>query len=122
MRACIRLSWPDKLLNPNSRAHWAKKHQKQKAYKLEGWGEAVALGLSVREALAASERINVEIEFYPPDHRSRDEDNAVASLKYALDGISKGIGVDDSRFRISHRFMEPVKGGAVMIYLSGGQS
>lgn len=57
-----------------------------------------------REAVEASfvesgpwERAVATVTFFWPDHRRRDEDNAVASLKAAYDGIvDAGLIVDDN--------------------------
>jgi hypothetical protein len=112
----IELSWPPSVLNPNIKAHWRTKHQWAKVYKHEAY---ILSKKGYRFALMAEEPINVHVIFYPPDNRHRDEDNMLASLKAALDGIAQAIGVDDRWFRISHEVGEVVKEGAVIVRLTG---
>lgn len=64
-------------------------------------------------------KIFVWIDFYPPDRRRRDEDNAIAAMKHGLDGVANAIGVDDSRFKLVPYFHEQI-GGMVKIRLTAG--
>lgn len=113
----IVLPWPDKRLSPNARQHWAvlakvKKQARHDAYILA----TVALSLKSKKAIAAIEgHIPIEVRFYPPDKRHRDDDNMVASFKAARDGIADSLGVDDRRFRPVYRFMDPLPPGRVEI-------
>ena len=113
----IVLPWPDKRLSPNARQHWAvlakvKKQARADAHILA----TVALSLKDKRAIAAgSGKIPIEVRFYPPDNRHRDDDNAIASFKAARDGIADSIGVDDKRFQPVYRFMEPDKPGRVEV-------
>jgi hypothetical protein len=59
--------------------------------------------------------IAVHLAFHPPDKKPRDEDNMLASMKAALDGIAMALGVNDRWFRLSHEVGEAVKGGSVEI-------
>jgi hypothetical protein len=59
--------------------------------------------------------IKIKIEWYPKTRHRFDEDNAIASLKGALDGIAKAWDVDDSRFTYEFHKMPPVKGGKVVV-------
>ena len=60
--------------------------------------------------------LHVWIDGYPTDRRRRDADGLLSSLKAALDGIAKAMGVDDSRF-VPHPWIkdEVRKGGEVRI-------
>lgn len=113
----IVLPWPDKRLSPNARQHWAvlakvKKQARADAHILA----TVALSLKDKRAIAAgSGKIPIEVRFYPPDNRHRDDDNAIASFKAARDGIADSIGVDDRRFQPVYRFMDPDKPGRVEV-------
>ena len=72
----IVLPWPDKRLNPNARLHWrAKVGPKQSARIAAEWATAAAKGYrDTKEALAAHDGpIPVEMRFYPPDRRHRDD-------------------------------------------------
>lgn len=110
----VTLPWPPKELNPNQKPHWAKKNDIAKKYK-------AACGWACKEAkLKAPEtdgKIFVWIDFYPPDRRRRDEDNAISAMKHGLDGVAKAIGVDDSRFKLMPYFHEQI-GGMVKIRLT----
>ncbi len=113
----IVLPWPDKRLSPNARQHWAvlakvKKQARADAHILA----TVALSLKDKRAIAAGDgKIPIEVRFYPPDNRHRDDDNAIASFKAARDGIADSIGVDDRRFQPVYRFMDPDKPGRVEV-------
>jgi hypothetical protein len=52
--------------------------------------------------------ISVTYTFYPPNVRVRDDDNFVASMKGARDGIADALDVDDSIF-----VTQPVEWGEV---------
>lgn len=113
----ITLPWPDRRLNPNARMHFralaaVKKQARTDAHILA----TVAIPLSAKRAIAAGDgKIPIEVRFYPPDNRHRDDDNAIASFKAARDGIADSIGVDDRRFRPVYRFMDPDKPGRVEV-------
>jgi len=59
--------------------------------------------------------LSLVIEFAPPDRRSRDDDNLIASFKSGRDGIAEALGIDDARFHTKHSFSAPIKGGAVCV-------
>ena len=104
----IILPWPDKILSPNDRSHWVKKAKakakaKHDAYYLAG-------------QKPPGESFHLLITFCPPDNRSRDIDNCLASCKAALDGIAERWGVNDKLFSpITICFGPVMKGGAVKI-------
>lgn len=52
----------------------------------------------------------VHLEFYPPNKRSRDWDNLLASMKSGLDGLADGLGVNDSLFRPSVAVADAIGG------------
>ena len=105
------LSWPDKTLNPNVRAHWAVK-RKAKKWAASGWH--VELN-PFRKNLLGQRKFNVR--FQPPDKRRRDVDNVIASLKHMQDTLATFCGCDDSQLRIQWpvEFEGPVKGGRVIL-------
>lgn len=116
----ITLSWPDKRLSPNARLHWrAKVGPKQSAKINAGWATVAAKGFhETRERLAEGDGpILMTITFFPPDKRSRDDDNMIGSLKAARDAVAETLGVDDRRFRPTYQFAEPCKPGRVEIAL-----
>lgn len=90
----ITLSWPNRLLSPNDRSHWAKKAPLKAAYRQEGYLKAKQHAL-----LSPLERHHVTLIFYPPSNRHYDIDNLLACLKSGLDGIADGLGINDKLFR-----------------------
>jgi len=116
----ISLPWPDKRLSPNARLHWrAKVGPKQAAKIAAGWATVAAKGFyDAKEALALSDGpIPVEMRFYPPDARLRDDDNMIGSMKAARDGIADALGVDDRRFRPHYFFEAPEKPGRIEVFI-----
>ena len=98
----ITLPYPDKILSPNARAHFmAVARAKKKARESACWATIAAAGSKANLAeYIQMETITLAIAFYPVDNRRRDIDNALASLKSAVDGIADALGVDDSRFLV----------------------
>jgi crossover junction endodeoxyribonuclease RusA len=110
----VSLPFPDKILSPNARPHWAALAKAKKAYRRACYWSARPLGLLDATVL------HVTITFNPPlPRRARDEDNMVASFKSGADGVADAITVDDSKWRVTHAFGEPVKGGTVTIEITG---
>lgn len=111
----IELPWPPKQLSPNfrSRSHWPRTNAIKKARQ---WAYLAthAADLDGCDAIADTP-IRVVIGCYPPDRRSRDKDNLLASCKAYLDGIAQGIGVNDSAFDPSVVIGEPVKHGKIVV-------
>ena len=106
----IELPWPDADLSPNARVHYmalyrAKEQAKHDAYYLtlshrfgENWFD-----------WPEAETISVTYTFYPPTNQENDDDNLIASMKAARDGIALALDVDDSCFRT-----QPVEWGDVI--------
>ena len=115
----ITLPWPDKRLSPNARTHWAVLAKVKKLARKDACILAtVAIPLKDKREIAAQEgRIEIEVRFYPPDARLRDDDNCVASFKAARDGIADALGVDDCRFRPTYYFMDPAKPGKIEVVI-----
>ena len=114
----IVLPWPDKRLSPNARLHWrAKLAPKKEAKAAAHYLTMAADGYrSAKNALDGSEgHIAVEMRFYPPDRRHRDDDNMIGSMKAARDGIAEALGVDDRRFRPNYFFEEAEKPGKIIV-------
>lgn len=113
MSAEIILPWPDKRLSPNARLHWAKLAAAKKSAKKDAHNITLATGIRK----IAADALTARVSFYPPDHRPRDIDNALASCKAYFDGIALAIGVDDSKWAITITKADPTKSGAVKIEL-----
>ena len=90
----IVLPLPDKCLSPNARVHWAKKAKVVKAYRERAkW----FCSLEVYRLKKPWQKAKYTARFYFPDNRRRDADNAIASIKSALDGVADaGLVVNDS--------------------------
>ena len=118
----IELPWPDKRLSPNSRCHWAKKHQAA----AQAHEDAKILTYSARmeKHNQGSEFVTIfgdyeaHYIFQPPDRRRRDIDNIHSSCKNYQDGVCAALGIDDSRIkRTVLEWGEVVKGGKVVLRL-----
>jgi hypothetical protein len=113
------LPWPDRLLHPNARPHWAAKAKATKAARATAHLLTLSAGW---KALALPEgRLHLWVTFYPPNKRRRDDDGLLSSFKAARDGIADALGIDDSRF-VSHPFLhtESRPGGEVHVTITGG--
>lgn len=107
----IALPWPDRVLSPNWRGHWAvKANAVKRARSHAGWMAKAAGWRALPPQV-----LPVTITFHPPDRRGRDTDNALSALKGALDGISSVIGIDDRHWRLTLNWGEPVKNGRVIV-------
>lgn len=89
----ICLPYPDKLLHPNSCAHWkAKMKAKEDARTL-----AQYMAVKHKGVFAKEDTLLMLVEFLFTDARRRDLDNLLASCKHTLDGVFLGLGIDDSQ-------------------------
>lgn len=116
--ALIRLSWPAQPLWPNrSRGKsWKARKNSEDAYKMEG-GVATVGQIGTLRAISEPQ---VTITFHKKDRGSYDLDNAYAAMKPAQDAICAKWGRDDSTLsRVTLVRGEPVKGGCVMVEISG---
>lgn len=106
----VEVEWPDKVLNPNHKCHWAVKAKHRKFQSQEAWSQVWGFHPITRGKIA------LDITFHPPTRRSFDLDNALSSMKGALDGLAKAWKVDDKHFEpITIRRGEPVTNGKVLI-------
>lgn len=112
----IVLPWPAREVWPNYRQshHWrsyapAVKAQREYAH----WWTLKHLADGAREHLP--ERIPIDVEFYPPDRRNRDDDGCIGAFKSARDGIADALGVDDKRFKATYWFMPAEKPGKIVV-------
>ena len=110
----LMLPWPDSILNPNRKDHWAKKHRPKVAAREAGYYIALDRGVK----LDAGKKYVVELVFCPPDKRKRDLDNLVSSMKSALDGMCRGLGIDDEMIRPLPDWGPVVKGGKVEVTIT----
>ena len=120
----VTLQWPHKDLSPNSRCHWSKRAKHTKISRRAAYYETAkaleetwfAFGAEV----PAGEMVSVHMAFIPPDKRRRDGHNLASSMKGAIDGIADALGIDDSRFLVSHELAyETHPGGIVRVIIKG---
>lgn len=114
-RVLVELPWPDKLLSPNARPHWAAKAKAAKKAKKIGF----YLARESKIRIDFDGPVHLWITFYPPDKRRRDDDNVIASFKNYRDGIAEGLGIDDHRF-VCHPMLHTTTspGGKVVVAIS----
>lgn len=104
------MPWPQRILSPNARAHWAQIARAKKALRTEWAWQAKAQGMGE----VACKALTLHLEFVPPDRRARDMDNMLAACKAGLDGLSDVLGVDDSKWKLSLS-VSPQIGGFVRV-------
>jgi crossover junction endodeoxyribonuclease RusA len=105
--------------------HWARRAKHTKEARKTAWHRTLAvaspydLGLdALRKVFTVpkNSRVSVQMAFCPPDKRRRDGHNLASSMKGAIDGIADALGIDDSRFVVSHELLDDiVKGGEVRV-------
>jgi len=110
----VTLPWPPKDLSPNARRHYMAHARAKKKYREACRILALAAGV---KALAGAERLHVELTFYPPDRRPRDQDNMLAAMKSGLDGLADALGLDDRKFKTTFQVADQI-GGMVKVELS----
>lgn len=89
------LPFPDAILNPNKHVHWAKKNRAR----VDAREAAYKIARSLDICLSEEKKYRVSLVFCPPDRRSRDLDNLTSAMKSALDGMCRGLGIDDKQIR-----------------------
>lgn len=92
----IRIAWPVATLSPNSRANrfavmTAKKKARESAF--------YSTKASKLDASNWVGDISVTYIMHPRTARTWDDDNFIAAMKSARDGIAQALGVNDKRFR-----------------------
>lgn len=102
------LPYPPRVLSPNVRKHWTAKCKAKQDY---SWAVAAVLPKEIPDG------IHLDITFHPPSKRRVDLDNCLASIKPAIDVMSKKWKIDDSIFTYSLRKGGPVKGGKIVIHV-----
>ena len=87
--------WPPAILNPNRKAHWGRRGHARAQYRQDCRLSALCAMKRWRPAPPWN-RARIDLVFYAPDARRRDEDNMVASLKAAFDSLQDaGLIGDD---------------------------
>lgn len=95
------LPMPESCLWPNRVSHWTKKARAKKKQRQAAGMLALPHRPRSRDPIKTG---NIECAFHWPDKRRRDLDNALASMKSAIDGLrDAGLIEDDSGFSFSVR-------------------
>lgn len=112
----IVLPWPPKELNPNFKRanHWTKYRPHEKQYRHDCFWETER---QLDRKIDGSNKVIIDVEFYPPDNRGRDDDNVISQFKNGRDGMADAMNINDNMFKPSYSFMEPVKGGKIVVRL-----
>ena len=107
----VELPLPPKMLSPNVRAHWAPKARAVKGYReVAAWEIRRAYGFRRRAVLP---HVTIDVQYRCPHgaagYVAYDEQNAIAALKSALDGLADaGIVKSDSKKYVSWGSIELV--------------
>ena len=97
------LPWPPSALSPNTRGHWATLAKAKKRYRAACFIQIRADRVRCPDA----PRLDVLLQFVPPDRRRYDRDNLVARMKAGLDGVADAWDIDDSQFvRVAGELLE----------------
>lgn len=91
--------FPPVELSPNWRGHWREKSNATANYRRTCWALALEAKLAIPDYAADGRKIVVQIDFFPPNRASRDDDNVPSSFKAGRDGIADALKTDDNRFR-----------------------
>ena len=96
----VTLPWPPAECSPNWRGHWAVRYKAVKVYRWQGWEpvfhKLAWLDECGKNNFSGAERLSMQYTFNPPTSHKRDDDNFIARMKAARDGICDALGVDDS--------------------------
>jgi len=94
----IRLPFPSASLFPNRlRGSFRKTIDAKQTQRDAGFYAAMEAQKSL-DSLGGG-YIPLSLLFLMPDKRHRDTDNMLAASKWLLDGVAKGLGIDDKQFR-----------------------
>ena len=108
----LTLPWPPSELSPNARQHWAQLAKAKQKYRNECYLHAIAQNAKKITA----DRLEIGLEFVPPNRRKFDIDNLLGRMKSGLDGLADVLGVDDSRWSIRMaRSCAPLPPGFVLV-------
>ena len=95
----VALPWPPAELSPNFRGHWALSYRQKRLYRTIA---RLRTNTALREAQARPHgpvaSVDMLVSVFPKAVRRRDQDNFIARLKSAYDGIADALHIDDSAF------------------------
>lgn len=114
----FKVDWtPPPTLGQNSHKHWRHKHPDEQSSNFVGWTAANASRYGAQDV--PDMPVLVAIIHWEKKSRKKDADNALGTLKQLVDGICKGIGIDDRQLITSMAFqkVDPQKRGYTEIYI-----
>lgn len=118
MELKIRLAYPPEELRPNSRPYFMKKATAVKKYRLAAAMLAKS-EINKTDWGSAKERVVVDVEVRCPTKNLPDQDNAIAALKSAFDGLQDGgVVVNDRGLRIGEVTLVPGKRADACVMLT----
>lgn len=81
---------PGRELSPNWHGHWARRYQAGQTLKEAAWA------LAKEAQVPCFKKAKVQITYVVKTYRTRDPDNALAMVKFAIDGlVAAGVFGDD---------------------------
>ena len=114
----IRLPYPDRALNPNTRRVWQASLKPKKEAREVGYYAAREAGAFKWWIFNPSKPLRLRIAIHPPDNRRRDWMNVVSAIKNYEDGIMDYIGWDDREIKhVDIRWRRSCPGGKVIYIL-----
>lgn len=114
----FRVDWiPPTTLGQNAHKHWRHKHPDEQSANLVGWTAANASRYGAQDV--PDMPVLVAVIHWDKKSRKKDADNALGTLKQLVDGICKGIGIDDRCFVTSMAFqkIDPNKRGYTEVFI-----
>ena len=116
----VDLPWPDPKLGPNARVHYmALARLRKEAKNFSIMKTRMAIHAAKISRIKPVGKVNIQLMPCPPTRHGQDEDNLLAKLKAALDGIAYAMGVDDKNFHFLEQAWFPAKKpGKVIVRVS----
>ena len=115
----LTMPWPDPGLSPNTRSHWRALARAKTAYRRACWATALSQLQPAARQFAAGGRLDLWLEFCPPDARRYDRDNLIARMKAGIDGIADALQIDDQVFEwVAGRLGQKVADGEVRVRIT----
>ncbi len=101
----LTLPFPESILLPNRKEHWAVKYPFVQAARQVAWATSLEAIMRI-PGWQPITKCAVYYTWFPPDNRARDDDNYTSACKPFLDGlVSSGLLLDDS-----NKVVQSVKG------------
>ena len=114
----FKVDWtPPSTLGQNAHKHWRSKHPDEQAAHMIGWTTANASRYGEQDVPEMP--VLIAVIHWEKKSRRKDFDNALGTLKHLIDGVCRGIGIDDKRFITGMAFqkLDPKKKGYTEIII-----